>query len=56
MVRQDLLDILACPRCKEKVILSEDRAWLVCESCALRYPIEEDIPIMLVERAEPLES
>jgi len=54
MVRKDLLDILACPRCKENVILSEDGSWLICESCAVRYPIEEDIPIMLVERAVPL--
>ena len=54
MVRKDLLDILACPRCKEKVLLSEDGSWLVCGSCAVRYPIEEDIPIMLEERAEPL--
>jgi uncharacterized protein YbaR (Trm112 family) len=56
MVRKDLLDILACPRCKEKVILSEDGSWLVCESCAVRYPVEEDIPIMLIERAEPLDD
>jgi uncharacterized protein YbaR (Trm112 family) len=53
MIRQDLLDILACPRCKEKVVLSEDEAWLICESCSVRYPIEDDIPIMLVDRSEP---
>ncbi len=56
MVRQDLLDILACPRCKERVYLSEDGRWLICESCAVKYPVEEDIPIMLVERAEPLDN
>ena len=56
MVRQDLLDILACPRCKEKVILSEDGVWLICESCTVKYPVEEDIPIMLVERAIPLDD
>ncbi len=56
MVRQDLLDILACPRCKEKVVLSEDGSWLICENCVVRYPIEEDIPIMLVERAVSIED
>ena len=56
MVRQDLLDILACPRCKERVILSEDGGWLVCGSCAVKYPVEEDIPIMLVERAVPIDD
>lgn len=55
MVRKDLLDILACPRCKEKVVLSEDGDWLVCGNCAVRYPIEDDIPVMLIERAEKLE-
>ena len=55
MIRQDLLDILACPKCREKVVLSEDGGWLVCRSCAVRYPVEDDIPIMLIERAEPIE-
>jgi uncharacterized protein YbaR (Trm112 family) len=56
MVRKDLLDILACPRCKEKVLLSDDGSWLVCGNCAVKYPIEEDIPIMLIERAVSLDG
>ena len=56
MVRKDLLDILACPRCKEKVLLSEDGSWLICGICAVKYPIEEDIPIMLIERAVSLDD
>jgi hypothetical protein len=55
MVSKDLLDILACPRCKEKVVLDEDGQWLVCGRCAVKYPIEEDIPVMLVDRAVDLE-
>ncbi len=54
MVRKDLLDILACPKCREKVTLSEDKNYLVCEQCALKYPVEDDIPIMLIDRAESL--
>ncbi|MBN1886269.1 MAG: Trm112 family protein [Candidatus Krumholzibacteriota bacterium] len=53
---KELLDILACPKCKEKVSLDAGGAWLVCEACRLRYPVEEDIPIMLVDRAEPLDG
>ncbi|MBU8920865.1 MAG: Trm112 family protein [Bacteroidales bacterium] len=53
-MRKDLLDILACPKCREKVTLSDDNNWLVCEQCALRYPVEDDIPIMLIDRAESL--
>ncbi|MBN2071454.1 MAG: Trm112 family protein [Candidatus Krumholzibacteriota bacterium] len=56
MIRKDLLDILACPRCHEKVILSDDEKWLVCNECSVRYPVEDDIPIMLVERSENIES
>jgi uncharacterized protein YbaR (Trm112 family) len=55
MINKDLLDILACPKCKEKVVLSEDGSYLICEKCRVRYPIEDDIPIMLIERAETLD-
>jgi uncharacterized protein YbaR (Trm112 family) len=52
MVDKELLDILACPQCKGKVILDENGTFLVCGTCHLRYPIEDDIPIMLIDRAE----
>ena len=52
MIDDELLEILACPKCKEKVVLDEKGAYLVCEACHLRYPIEDDIPIMLIEEAE----
>jgi uncharacterized protein YbaR (Trm112 family) len=55
MVNKELLDILACPKCKEKVVLDEEGRYLICGKCRVRYPIEEDIPIMLIERAEPLD-
>jgi len=53
---RDLLEILACPRCKQSVELSTDGAWLVCETCGVRYPVQDDIPIMLPEEAQPLEA
>ncbi len=56
MIRKELLDILACPKCKDKVILNEDQTYLICEKCRLRYPIEDEIPIMLIDRAEALDS
>ena len=52
---QDLLDILACPKCKGEVHLSEKQDGLICETCKLRYPIKEDIPIMLIDEAESLQ-
>jgi uncharacterized protein YbaR (Trm112 family) len=57
VIKQELLDILACPKCKEKVELDRQAKYLVCHRCRLRYPInEQDIPIMLIDRAERLDS
>jgi uncharacterized protein len=51
---QDLLEILACPQCKGTLRLTEKEDGLICEPCKLRYPIKEDIPIMLIDEAEKL--
>ncbi|MCS7311765.1 MAG: Trm112 family protein [Acidobacteria bacterium] len=47
----ELLEILACPLCKTPVRLTPDGQWLKCSQCGRKYPIEDDIPIMLVDRA-----
>ena len=52
----ELLEILACPQCKEPVEPSADQAWLICRKCRLRYEVKDDIPIMLVDEAQPLEG
>ncbi len=51
MVDERLLAILACPVCKAPLRL-EGQA-LVCTKTQVRYPVEEDIPILLADRAEP---
>ncbi len=53
-VSQDLLDILACPKCKGPIRLTQARDGLVCETCKLLYPIKDDIPIMLIDEAKPI--
>jgi uncharacterized protein YbaR (Trm112 family) len=53
-ISQDLLEILACPQCKGDVALTPAQDALVCQACRLRYPIRDDIPIMLVDEAERL--
>jgi uncharacterized protein len=55
-VSKELLDILACPLCKEQVVLTPDGAGLKCLKCRRVYPIREDIPIMLVDEAKIEES
>ena len=57
MIRPELLEILACPKCKQKVALDERGKSLVCTNCRIKYPVNEHgIPIMLIERAEPLDA
>ncbi|HTY53934.1 MAG TPA: Trm112 family protein [Candidatus Binataceae bacterium] len=51
---QDLLDILACPKCKGELRLTQKQDGLVCDACRLIYPIKDDIPIMLIDEALPL--
>ncbi|HEX2929957.1 MAG TPA: Trm112 family protein [Candidatus Binatia bacterium] len=50
-ISKDLLDILACPKCKGDIHLNQDGSGLVCEACRLMYPIKDDIPIMLIDEA-----
>ncbi|MFH1033185.1 MAG: Trm112 family protein [Pseudomonadota bacterium] len=55
-VSHELLAILACPQCKQPVEATPDQAWLLCRQCRLRYEVRDDIPIMLVDEARPLED
>lgn len=54
MIKKELLDILACPKCKQPVKLNEQQDGLLCENCQLLYEIRNDIPIMLAEEAKKL--
>lgn len=51
---KELLDILACPKCKGEIELLSDESGLVCHACSLKYPIREGIPVMLVDEAEEI--
>ena len=50
----ELLEILACPKCKGDVRLSESGDGLICDACKVKYPVKDDIPIMLIDEAIPL--
>jgi len=50
---KELLDILACPKCKGDVHLQEGKGGIVCEACRLVYPVRDGIPVMLIDEAEP---
>jgi len=55
-IDKELLEILACPQCKGEVQLTEAEDGLVCQACRLVYEIRDDIPIMLIDEAKPLEQ
>ncbi len=55
-ISKELLDILACPKCKGDLVLTEQQDGLICNACRLMFPIRDDIPIMLIDEAFPLDS
>lgn len=51
MINQELLDLLRCPVCvKDKTGALElyKDSWLICHDCDRKYPIWEEIPVMLI--------
>lgn len=55
-VSQELLDILVCPKCKGKIYLNDMKNGLICDQCKLLYEIKDDIPVMLIEEAKPIQE
>ncbi len=57
MINQELLEILRCPVCVREegktgeLILHRD-TWLLCKDCSRKYPILEDIPVMLIDEGD----
>jgi len=54
-ISKELLDILACPKCKGDIHLNDTGDGLICNNCKLLYHIKDDIPIMLIDEATKLE-
>lgn len=53
-ISTELLEILVCPKCKGDIALTDAGDALDCAACKLRYRIEDDIPVMLIDEATPL--
>jgi len=59
---KDLLDILACPKCVREpgctgeLEYNEEKQQLICRKCKLIYSVKDDIPVMLIDEAAPLEE
>ena len=54
MLDPKLLEILACPACKGPVTPLPDHSALDCRACGLRFRVEDDVPIMLLDEAGKL--
>jgi hypothetical protein len=49
---KELLDILACPNCRGDVEYHEEEKLIVCIGrCGYKYPVRDDIPVMLIDEA-----
>jgi len=55
-IDKELLDILACPKCKGDLTLTDAGDGLICQACRLLYEIKDDIPIMLIDEAKSLDD
>jgi uncharacterized protein YbaR (Trm112 family) len=48
-----LLEILACPSCHATLAVNDAESSLDCTGCGLRYPVRDDIPVLLIDEATP---
>ena len=52
----DLLEILVCPKCRGPLVHEESPEALRCDACRLRYRVDDGIPVLLIDEAEPLDK
>jgi uncharacterized protein len=50
---EELLSILACPKCKGELERRDEPEGFGCRTCGLFYPVGDGIPNFLVDEAIP---
>ena len=53
-VPDELIEILACPKCHGALRVEEADSGFACDVCGLLYRVEEGIPNFLIDEARPL--
>lgn len=53
-IDQNLLELLVCPLTKEPLIYDEKKAELISKKANLAFPVEDGIPIMLIDKARKI--
>ena len=51
LIDQQLKEMLICPSCHGELEEDEPRSRLQCTQCGLAYPVQEGIPVMLIDEA-----
>ncbi len=55
MVSETLIEILRCPNCVRTTggeLTLHREAWFICNDCGRKYPIVDDIPVMLIDEGD----
>ncbi len=55
MVSQELIEILRCPACvrdTEGLLEYYQESWFICQDCSRKYPVRDDIPVMLIDEGD----
>jgi uncharacterized protein YbaR (Trm112 family) len=55
MVSETLIEILRCPNCVRTTggeLKFHRETWFICQDCGRKYPIVDDIPVMLIEEGD----
>ena len=55
-LNRELIEILACPKCKGPLTLRPDESAFECGACKLAYLVVDDIPNFILEEAQPIKS
>ena len=50
-ITEEFVEMMICPACQSKVHLREDGGAIKCAGCRRVYPIEDDMPMMLPDKA-----
>ncbi|MCB1161748.1 MAG: Trm112 family protein [Candidatus Krumholzibacteriia bacterium] len=53
---RELLDILVCPRCRQRLRLESGGDRLACDGCRVDYPIVDGIADLLPESARSMDA
>lgn len=54
MISEQLMGLLACPCCHEKITAAPEYNGLLCERCRLVFPVRDGIAVMLLNEAQKI--